>query len=349
MTEPATYQAAGVDIDKANLFVERIKPVVRNTFRTEVMSGIGGFGALFRMDLTRWRKPVLISSTDGVGTKLRIAHWMNRHDTIGIDLVAMSVNDVLVQGAEPLFFLDYFATGRIDVETSVRVVEGIARGCQDAGCALIGGETAEMPGFYGDGEYDLAGFCVGAVEEERLIDGSEVRVGDVLVGIASSGLHSNGYSLARKVLFEMRGLSVHDRLDGLEGTVGEELLKPTRIYVKPVLNILKGFSVHGLVHVTGGGFYDNIPRIVRGATRAVVRRDSWTIPPVFGVLRELGGIEEREMFRVFNMGIGMILVVPETEAPEIVNRLEQLGETAWPIGFIDRREGDQAPLEMVSP
>ncbi len=349
MTEPATYQAAGVDIDKANLFVERIKPVVRNTFRTEVMSGIGGFGALFRMDLTRWRKPVLVSSTDGVGTKLRIAHWMNRHDTIGIDLVAMSVNDVLVQGAEPLFFLDYFATGRIDVDTSVQVVQGIARGCQDAGCALIGGETAEMPGFYADGEYDLAGFCVGAVEEERLIDGSEVRVGDVLVGIASSGLHSNGYSLARKVLFEMRGLSVHDRLDGLEGTVGEELLKPTRIYVKPVLNILKGFSVHGLVHVTGGGFYDNIPRIVRGATRAVVRRDSWTIPPVFGVLRELGGIEEREMFRVFNMGIGMILVVSETEAPEIVNRLGQLGETAWPIGFIDRREGDQAPLEMVSP
>jgi len=349
MTDPATYQAAGVDIDKANRFVEEIKPLVRTTFRKEVLSGIGGFGALFRMDLTRWRKPVLVSSTDGVGTKLRVAHLVNRHDTIGIDLVAMSVNDVLVQGAEPLFFLDYLATGRIDVATSVQVVEGIARGCQDAGCALIGGETAEMPGFYGDGEYDLAGFCVGAVEEDRLIDGSEVRVGDVLVGIASSGLHSNGYSLARKVFFEMGGLSVHDRVDGLDETVGEELLRPTRIYVKAVLNILKNFPVHGLVHVTGGGFYDNIPRIVRGATRAVVRRDSWTIPPVFRVLQEMGRIEEREMFRVFNMGVGMILVVPEAEAPEILNRLEQLGETAWPIGTIDRREGDQPPLEMVSP
>ncbi len=349
MSNSATYREAGVDIDKANLFVDRIKPVVRNTFRKEVMSGIGGFGALFRMDLARWRKPILVSSTDGVGTKLRVAHWMNRHDTIGIDLVAMSVNDVLVQGAEPLFFLDYLATGRIDVETSVKVVEGIARGCQDAGCALIGGETAEMPGFYGDGEYDLAGFCVGVVEEDRLIDGSEVRVGDVLIGIASTGLHSNGYSLARKVFFDRQGLSVQDRVAGLEGTVGEELLKPTRIYVKSVLNVLKNFSVHGLVHVTGGGFYDNIPRIVRGSIRAVVRRDSWIIPPVFRVLQELGRVEEGEMFRVFNMGIGMILVVPEQDAPEILNRLHQLGETAWPIGHIDRREDDQPPLEMVSP
>jgi phosphoribosylformylglycinamidine cyclo-ligase len=259
MKGKTTYKDAGVDIDRANSFVEKIKPLVKQTSRREVMSGIGGFGGLFHLNISKNKHPVLVSSTDGVGTKLKIAQMMNKHDTVGIDLVAMSVNDVVVQGAEPLFFLDYIAAGKIHVDTTVQIVKGVVRGCQEAGCALIGGETAEMPGFYKDDEYDLAGFCVGVVEAEKLIDGSEIRVGDRIVGIASSGLHSNGFSLARKVLFDGGAFQPDARVEGLDQTIGMELLKPTRIYVKSVLNLIKNFNIRGIVHITGGGFLDNIP------------------------------------------------------------------------------------------
>ena len=333
-----SYKDAGVDIDGANLFVERIKPLVKSTFRKEVLGNIGGFGALFHLDTSSLKYPVLVSCTDGVGTKLRIAQWVGKHDTIGIDLVAMNVNDLVVQGAEPLFFLDYMAIGKMDVDRNIAIVEGISRGCLDAGCALIGGETAEMPGFYGEDEYDLAGFAVGIVDREKIIDGSAVRVGDVLIGIASSGIHSNGYSLVRKVVFEEGKLTVHDEMPGLGITVGEELLRPTRIYVKAVLNLIKNFNIKGIVHVTGGGFYDNIPRILPEPCRALVHRGTWDVPPVFHVLQDMGRIEETEMFRVFNMGIGMILVAPEKESGDILDRLSVLGEKAWVIGTVDKKD-----------
>lgn len=347
MQKKSSYKNAGVDIDAATAFVERIKPIVKNTIRQEVMSSIGGFGALFHLGITKYKKPILVSSTDGVGTKLKIAHLMNKHDTVGIDLVAMSVNDVLVQGAEPLFFLDYLATGKLDVETSVSIIEGIAKGCKDAGCALIGGETAEMPGFYKDGEYDLAGFCVGVVEEEKIIDGSTIRVGDAIIGLASSGIHSNGLSLARKVLIRPPRYNIHDHIDGLEETIGAELLKPTRIYAKSLLNLFKSFEIKGLVHITGGGFIDNIPRIVRGACRAVIKKGSWDIPPVFSVIQSIGKVDEAEMYRVFNMGIGMIIVVPEKEKQEIMERLTRLGEKPFLIGRIEKRKSDQPYISIV--
>ncbi|MEW6334761.1 MAG: phosphoribosylformylglycinamidine cyclo-ligase [Thermodesulfobacteriota bacterium] len=344
MQEKMTYKDAGVDIDRANAFVERIKPLVKAATRREVMSGLGGFGGLFHLDMSKIKDPVLVSSTDGVGTKLKIAQMMNRHDTVGIDLVAMSVNDVVVQGAEPLFFLDYIATGKVRVETAVQIVEGIVKGCQEAGCALIGGETAEMPGFYPEGEYDLAGFCVGVVEADKLIDGSEIRVGDRIIGIASSGLHSNGFSLARRVLFEERKLRPDEPIGGLALPIGMELLKPTKIYVKSVLNLIKNFTVRGIVHITGGGFTDNIPRIVPEPCRAVIRKDRWKVPPIFEVIGTMGNIDEAELFRVFNMGIGMILVVPEKEEAEMLDRLQKLGEEAYSIGTIEKKEADQAPV-----
>jgi phosphoribosylformylglycinamidine cyclo-ligase len=347
MKGKTTYKDAGVDIDKANTFIDRIKPLIKSASRREVMSSIGGFGALFHLDISKNRDPVLVSSTDGVGTKLKIAQMVNKHDTVGIDLVAMSVNDVVVQGAEPLFFLDYIAAGKIHVDTSVQIVEGIVRGCQDAGCALIGGETAEMPGFYPDGEYDLAGFCVGVVEADKMIDGSEIRVGDKIIGIASSGLHSNGFSLARKVLFEDGGLSPDDRVEGLEQSVGLELLKPTKIYVKAVMNLIKNFNLRGIVHITGGGFWDNIPRIVPGPCRAAIRKGSWPIPPIFDVIRKIGKVDESEMFRVFNMGIGMILIVSEKEQAEVMERIEMLGERAYSIGVIEKRESGQRPVSFL--
>ncbi|OHE20967.1 MAG: phosphoribosylformylglycinamidine cyclo-ligase [Syntrophobacterales bacterium GWF2_56_9] len=347
MQEKMTYSAAGVDIDRANSFVERIKPLIKGASRREVMSGIGGFGGLFHLDISKNRDPILVSSTDGVGTKLKIAQMMDKHDTVGIDLVAMSVNDVIVQGAEPLFFLDYIATGKIHIETTVQIVEGVVRGCQEAGCALIGGETAEMPGFYPAGEYDLAGFCVGVVEADKLIDGSDIRVGDRIVGIASSGLHSNGFSLARRVLFDEGKLHPNDRVDGLEQPLGLELLKPTKIYVKPILNLIKNFNILGLVHITGGGFLDNIPRIVPGPCRAVIRRGTWPVSPVFDLIRKTGNIEEMEMLRVFNMGIGMILIAAEKDEAEILERLEMLGEKAYAIGMIEKRENDQLAVSFV--
>jgi phosphoribosylformylglycinamidine cyclo-ligase len=347
MLEKVTYKDAGVDIDNANIFVERLKPLVKSTFRKEVMSNIGGFGGLFHLDMTKVKDPVLVASTDGVGTKVKIAQLMKKHDTIGIDLVAMSVNDVAVQGAEPLFFLDYLAAGKIDIETSIQILEGVVRGCQNAGCALIGGETAEMPGVYRDDEYDLAGFCVGIVEADKLIDGSGIRVGDRIIGLASEGLHSNGYSLARKVLLEEAGLKPKDRLDGMELTLGEELLRPTRIYVKSVLNLVKNFTVKGMVHITGGGFIDNMPRIIPGPCRAVIKRESWNVLPIFNHIRRIGNIEEQEMFRVFNMGIGMMVVVPEKELTEVMERLENLGEQACLMGVIEKRDADQEQVTFI--
>jgi len=348
MPGESTYKDSGVDIDKANDFVERIKPLIKTTARKEVISGIGGFGGLFRFDYSKFKNPILVSSTDGVGTKLKIAHLMDKHDTIGIDLVAMSVNDVVVQGAEPLFFLDYLATGKIEVEKSVKIVEGVVAGCKQAGCTLIGGETAEMPGFYKDGEYDLAGFCVGVVDSEKLIDGSTISVNDRIIGVASSGLHSNGFSLARKILLDDAKLQVTDRVSGLAKTIGEELLEPTRIYVKPILNLLKNFNVKGLVHITGGGFYDNIPRIIPQSCRCIISGNSWEIPPIFQVMKEIGKVDEKEMFRVFNMGIGMMIVVPEKESEEVAHRLEVLGEKAYIIGTVEKREKEQALVCFTS-
>jgi len=348
MKKKITYKDSGVDIDRANSFVERIKPLIKAASRREMMSGIGGFGGLFHLDISKNRDPVLVSSTDGVGTKLKIAQMMDKHDTVGIDLVAMSVNDVVVQGAEPLFFLDYIATGKLLVETTVQIVEGVVRGCQEAGCALIGGETAEMPGFYPDGEYDLAGFCVGVVDADKLIDGSEIRVGDRIIGIASSGLHSNGFSLARRVLLEEGKLHPEDKIEGLDECLGLALLEPTKIYVKSILNLIKNFNIRGIVHITGGGFIDNIPRIVPGPCRAVIRKGSWSIPPIFDLIRRVGGVEEEEMLRVFNMGIGMIIIVAETDHAEILERLEMLGEKAYALGVIEKREKDQPMVSFVS-
>ncbi len=348
MQEKITYKDSGVDIDRANSFVERIKPLIKAASRREMMSGIGGFGGLFHLDISKNRDPVLVSSTDGVGTKLKIAQMMDKHDTVGIDLVAMSVNDVVVQGAEPLFFLDYIATGKLLVETTVQIVEGVVRGCQEAGCALIGGETAEMPGFYPDGEYDLAGFCVGVVDADKLIDGSEIRVGDRIIGIASSGLHSNGFSLARRVLFEEGKLHPEDKIEGLDECLGLALLKPTKIYVKSILNLIKNFNIRGIVHITGGGFTDNIPRIVPGPCRAVIRKGSWSVPPIFDLIRRVGGVDEEEMLRVFNMGIGMIIIVAEMDHAEILERLEKLGEKAYALGVIEKRENDQPTVSFVS-
>jgi phosphoribosylformylglycinamidine cyclo-ligase len=347
MNEHATYKGAGVDIDKANLFVEKIKPLIKTTARKEVMSGIGGFGALFRLDVEKFKNPILVSSTDGVGTKLKVAQSMNRHDTVGIDLVAMSVNDVVVQGAEPLFFLDYIATGKIGLEQSVQIIEGIVRGCQEAGCALIGGETAEMPGFYAENEYDLAGFCVGIVEADKLIDGAAISVGDRIIGLASSGLHSNGFSLARKVLFDDGRLSVHDAVSGLDESIGTALLRPTKIYVKSLLKLLKSFNIKGLVHITGGGFLDNIPRILPAPCCTTIRKNAWEVPPIFKVIREMGKIEEQEMFRVFNMGIGMIVIVSEKELPDVMERLEMLGEKAYVLGGVELRGADRPQVILT--
>ena len=347
MDEKCSYRNAGVDIDTANTFVEKIKPLIKSTSRKEVMGGLGGFGGLFHLDLGKIKDPVLVSSTDGVGTKLKIAQMINRHDTIGIDLVAMCVNDVIVQGAEPLFFLDYISTGRIDIDKGIEIVGGIVKGCQEAGCSLIGGETAEMPGLYNEGEYDLAGFCVGVVEADKLIDGSEIRMGDRIIGIASSGIHSNGFSLARKVLFEKGNLKIDDTVDGLDNSIGMELLKPTKIYVKSILNLLKSFTIRGIVHITGGGFLDNIPRVIPNLCRAVVLKNSWVIPDIFSIIEKMGNIDRMEMLRVFNMGIGMVIVVPEKESAEIIERLEKLGERSYPIGFIEKRDKDQPAVTFV--
>jgi len=348
-TTPLTYRDAGVDIDAGNEVVERIKPAIKRTLRPEVLGGgIGGFGGLF--DLSgKYREPVLVSGTDGVGTKLILAKQLGRHDTIGIDLVAMCVNDVLVQGAEPLFFLDYFATGKLDVATTVAVVGGIAKGCEIAGCALIGGETAEMPDMYPPGEYDLAGFTVGAVEKSRLIDGSRVRAGDVLLGIASSGPHSNGYSLIRKIL--ARTGATPDN-GGLELEVGgvrlaDALLEPTRIYVKPVLELLGRHDIHAMAHVTGGALVEKIIRVVPQPLGLAIDTSAWPLPPVFDWLQREGNVAREEMWRTFNCGIGFVLMVAPESAAAVAADLERLGLAHWRIGEVVAASGDGERLRIA--
>ena len=332
-SKPLTYRDAGVDIDAGDQLVENIKPFARRTQRPGVLAGIGGFGALFEIS-RNYREPVLVSGTDGVGTKLKLAFQLDRHDTIGIDLVAMSVNDILVQGAEPLFFLDYFACGRLDVATATKVVKGIATGCEQAGCALIGGETAEMPGMYPAGEYDLAGFAVGIVEKSKIINGSTIAEGDIVLGLASSGAHSNGYSLIRKII-DARGVDLSAKLDGK--ALSEWILAPTRIYVKPVLNLIKQAHVKGLAHITGGGLVENIPRVLPETLTARLDSAAWTMSPLFDWLRKEGNISDEEMHRVFNCGIGMVVIVSPGEAAAAEALLREAGETVWRIGSIRRR------------
>ncbi len=345
--ERVTYKEAGVDIAAGNSFVNMIKPLVKSTFRPEVMAEIGGFGGLFSLNTAKYKNPVLVSGTDGVGTKLKIAFMADRHDTVGIDLVAMCVNDIVVQGAEPLFFLDYLATGRLLPEKAAAIVKGIAEGCRQAGCALIGGETAEMPGFYADGEYDIAGFSVGVVDREHIIDGSGIAVGNRLIGIASSGLHSNGYSLARKLVFDRMGLSIDSELPGVGRSVADELLTPTRIYIRSVLNLLKDFTINGIAHITGGGLLENIPRVLPRSCRATLHLSSWERPVLFDLLRDAGNVERDEMYRTFNMGIGMVLVVAEKDAEDMLYRLNGLGERAWIIGEINTCIDGAEHVELV--
>ena len=326
--KPLTYKDAGVDIDAGNELVERIKPFVARTRRPEVLAGIGGFGGLFALPPGRYREPVLVSGTDGVGTKLMLAQKLGRHDTIGIDLVAMCVNDILVQGAEPLFFLDYFACGKLDTDVASDVVAGIAEGCLQAGAALIGGETAEMPDMYAPGEYDLAGFAVGAVERSAMLDGSSIAEGDAIVAIASSGPHSNGYSLIRKVLERVPDATI----DGVPAA--ERLLTPTRIYVRPVLAMMQEISVKGLAHITGGGITENIPRVLPAGLAAELDTSTWQQGPKFDFLQEHGGIEPSEMHRTFNCGVGMVVVVGADDADAAIKLLEDRGENAWRIGRV---------------
>ena len=338
MTRPLTYRDAGVDIDAGDELVERIKPLAKRTMRPEVMAGIGGFGALCGLP-ARYKEPVLVSGTDGVGTKLKLAFELGAHDTVGIDLVAMSVNDILVQGAEPLFFLDYFACGKLHVDVASAVVGGIAAGCEQAGCALIGGETAEMPGMYPDGEYDLAGFAVGVVEKSEILDGRNIAPGDVVIGIASSGPHSNGYSLIRRIVRDSGA-----DLDGAFGdsTLGRTLMTPTAIYVKPLLNLRKQIAIKGMAHITGGGITGNLPRILADGLTARLEAGSWQRPAIFDWLQEAGRVADDEMHRVFNCGIGMCLVVAAAEADTALDALRLSGLGAWAIGRIDRAAAGEA-------
>ncbi len=345
--EKTTYRDAGVDIEEGNRFVQLIKPLVKATKRPEVLTDIGGFGGLFALQSGKYKKPVLVSSTDGVGTKLKVAFMAGKHDTVGIDLVAMCVNDIIVQGAEPLFFLDYLGTGKLSAEKSVEVVKGISAGCVQAGCALIGGETAELPGFYSDGEYDLAGFTVGVADYDQIIDGSSITVGDRIIGLASSGLHSNGYSLARKVFFDKMGLGIDSLVDGFRGTLGDELLTPTHIYVKPLLNLIRDFNIKGMAHITGGGLLENVPRVLPQHCKAVIEKNSWPKAPVFEVLREAGNVDEEEMYRTFNYGIGMVLIVPENQCDDILSRLNGFNEKAYLIGEIAANDSGQQIVELV--
>lgn len=334
----AAYKDAGVDIEAGHRVIDRIKPIVRSTFRPEVLGGIGGFSGLFSLRAKKYKSPVLVSGTDGVGTKLKIAFSTGRHGTIGIDLVAMCVNDVIAAGAEPLFFLDYFATGKLHPEKVVKVIEGIAKGCSEAGCALIGGETAEMPSFYPVGEYDLAGFAVGVVEKKKIIDGKKIRAKDLLIGLPSSGLHSNAFSLVRKIFFEKKGFTVRDRIPGLSRNLGEELLTPTRLYVRPILKLIKRITIKGIAHITGGGITENLARILPDGYTADIQRDQWPHPPIFQILQEIGRIAPDEMYATFNMGIGMILVIPEADLKTAIKTLKHLHQEAFVIGEIVKRD-----------
>ncbi|MDQ1004333.1 phosphoribosylformylglycinamidine cyclo-ligase [Neobacillus niacini] len=330
------YTQAGVNIEAGYEAVERMKKHVQKTARAGVIGGLGGFGGMFDLSSLNLKEPVLVSGTDGVGTKLMIAFWMDKHETIGIDAVAMCVNDIVVQGAEPLFFLDYIATGKADPEKIEAIVKGIADGCEQAGCALIGGETAEMPGLYSENEYDLAGFTVGACEKSQLITGENIKPGDVLIGLASSGIHSNGYSLVRKVF---NNWALTEYVDELGTSLGEELLKPTKIYVKPILSALKKFNLKGMAHITGGGFIENIPRMLPNGLGAAFFEKSWEIPPIFNLITTVGQIDQQEMYNIFNMGIGMVIAVDKEIAADLMDHLKQSGETAYEIGVVTAEEG----------
>ena len=329
--ESLSYRDAGVDIDAGNQLVNRIKPFAKSTMRPEVLNGLGGFGALFELPLDRYRNPVLVSGTDGVGTKLKLALETDRHQHIGIDLVAMCVNDLIVSGAEPLFFLDYYATGKLSVDQAADVIEGIAKGCRQAGCALVGGETAEMPGMYHNNEYDLAGFCVGIVEKAKIISGEKIKLGDALIALGSSGIHSNGYSLVRKIL-KMQQISL--KMPFADRTIAEVLLEPTRIYVKSVLALVKKFDLHGISHITGGGFTENIPRILPQFTQAVIDLNCREMPAIFKWLQQQGNIALSEMLKTFNCGVGMVLIVDQKDKIPVIENLQALGETAWEIGRV---------------
>jgi len=341
-TQSISYKDAGVDIDAGNALIERIKGVAKKTRRPEVMAGLGGFGALFELP-TGYKQPVLVSGTDGVGTKLRLAMDLNQHDTIGIDLVAMCVNDLIVAGAEPLFFLDYYATGKLDVDVAANVVAGIGAGCELSGASLVGGETAEMPGMYEGGDYDLAGFCVGIAEKSELIDGSKVGAGDVLVGLPSSGPHSNGYSLIRKII-EVSNADLNEVVG--DKPLAEALMEPTRIYVKPLLKLIKSSQVNALSHITGGGLLENIPRVLPEGTKAVIDTTSWNIPPVFKWIQEKGNVEMREMYRTLNCGVGMVLVIPADNAQAAISLLEAEGESPWIMGNIETAQADEEQVDL---
>lgn len=333
-----SYRDAGVDIDAGDALVRAIKPFAKKTMREGVLGSIGGFGALFEIS-KKYKEPVLVSGTDGVGTKLRLAFELNRHDSVGIDLVAMSVNDILVQGAEPLFFLDYFACGQLDVAVATDVISGVAKGCEQAGCALIGGETAEMPGMYPPGEYDLAGFAVGVVEKSAIISGETIKEGDVVLGLASSGIHSNGYSLVRKIIDTVKP----DLNAPFENkTLADALMAPTKIYVKPLLSLMKQINVKGMAHITGGGLLENVPRVLQNHLTAIIDRKSWTMPKLFSWLKENGNVDEQEMYRVFNCGIGMVVIVSENDAQEAMKHLASLGEVVYQLGRIQLRQENQA-------
>ncbi|MBS3886296.1 MAG: phosphoribosylformylglycinamidine cyclo-ligase [Dethiobacter sp.] len=334
-----TYKKAGVDIDAGNEAVRLMGGAVRSTFRPEVLSDIGGFGGLFALDLHKYKEPVLVSGADGVGTKLKVAFMADKHDTVGQDAVAMCVNDILVQGAEPLFFLDYLAVGRLEPEKVAEIVGGVAAGCRLAGCALLGGETAEMPGFYRDGEYDLAGFAVGVVDRQKIINGRRSQVGDLVIGLPSTGLHSNGFSLARKIFFEGAGWSLDRYIPELGKTLGEELLTPTKIYVRPVLNLLAKTAVRGMAHITGGGLLENVPRCLPPGLGVSLERQAWTIPPVFALLQRLGDVSEDEMFRTFNMGIGFVLVIAKDALEIVMTLLREAGEAPLLLGEVVPKEG----------
>ena len=341
-TQSISYKDAGVDIDAGNALIERIKGVAKKTRRPEVMAGLGGFGALFELP-TGYKQPVLVSGTDGVGTKLRLAMDLNQHDTIGIDLVAMCVNDLIVSGAEPLFFLDYYATGKLDVDVAASVVAGIGAGCELSGASLVGGETAEMPGMYEGGDYDLAGFCVGIAEKSELIDGSKVGAGDVLIGLPSSGPHSNGYSLIRKII-EVSNADLNEVVGGKP--LADALMEPTRIYVKPLLKLIKSSQVNALSHITGGGLLENIPRVLPEGTKAVIDTTSWDIPPVFKWIQEKGNVEMREMYRTLNCGVGMVLVIPADNAEAAISLLEAEGESPWIMGNIETAQADEEQVDL---
>jgi len=347
MNKSLTYRDAGVDIDRATGLVDMIKHIAKQTPRTGVIGEIGGFGGLYSLKVENMERPVLVSSTDGVGTKLKIAFLMDKHNTVGIDLVGMCVNDVAVQGAKPLFFLDYLAVGKLVTETASQIIEGIAEGCRQANCALIGGETAEMPGIYNDGEYDLAGFSVGVVDNSKIVDGSEIRVGDQLIGIGSTGLHSNGYSLVRKICFEELKLTVDTPIPEFGKTLGEELLTPTKIYSETIQRLIKDFPVHGLAHITGGGISDNIVRIIPKTCMVEIHIGSWEVPPVFSFLQQAGNISESEMLRTFNNGIGLVAVVPEKFCQEVMERLSGMNEKPFLIGNVVERGTSESQIKWV--